>query len=798
MTGTSFIQEVHAESLAYYEDGVITSLTINPGESLYLAAFATVTVTGTIDNYGTITVDGLGTMVNKGTINNHDGGLIDVRGTLDNQPGAVINNNAGGIISSLGVIHNKGTIENTGSPYKLAIISVKFNFLQNSGTINNKLNGQIDNGAEIENLAGGTIINFDKGKINSNNKKIDNQGTIINHCGGYISLFTIVSGKQIEDQCKSPIAVEDHDILVSNGPILYDVTKNDQDYFGKGLKIISVTAPDKGGKAEIKDNSILYDPIDSFTGFTAKGPTSIEHFSYVIEDGNGQKSNNGDVFITVLNSRPFAFNDFARTIDFKPIVIHVLENDKDPNQDTLSIYSVAQTKDAVITTDGKTITYTPKPTLDEMGLFAGFEQFEYVVVDDEEVDGEEGYDTGIVSVEWITDTIANQGKNDPRFTSYAVDWVGGQRVDVLKEFEEFQGLVPTEKLELCKQNLEDKIKSCSANNENWTVDFTMRVEVDDENGNNINWKDIERWHYGPKMCYDRKQVGDTIPLNIYGEFIDQRKSTNTWDSENTTPKTGKTVGFYEILCDATCLGWACVGDSSKEAVTVGSLDTSTTPEPQPSTPTTTPSTTDTTPSTTETTSSVPPNRISESEHGHMIINDRKFDPTRIEETEVKLQGQIKDYKYGTVVMLEIEKPDGTIVEKGMGVKSDGTFDTKITLDETWEPGKYVIKTKYNDNQVGAFSIEIDMKRVPVWIKTNAKWWSDNQIDDNTFVQGIQFLIKENIMKISGQPSSQSGDGGEIPSWIKKNAGWWADGMISESDFVSGIKYLIENGIVKVP
>ena len=131
MTGTSFIQEVHAESLAYYEDGVITSLTINPGESLYLAAFATVTVTGTIDNYGTITVDGLGTMVNKGTINNHNGGLINVRATLDNQPGAVINNNAGGIISSLGVIHNKGTIENTGSPYKLAIISVKFNSLRN-------------------------------------------------------------------------------------------------------------------------------------------------------------------------------------------------------------------------------------------------------------------------------------------------------------------------------------------------------------------------------------------------------------------------------------------------------------------------------------------------------------------------------------------------------------------------------------------------------------------------------------------------------------------------------------------
>ena len=38
--------------------------------------------------------------------------------------------------------------------------------------------------------------------------------------------------------------------------------------------------------------------------------------------------------------------------------------------------------------------------------------------------------------------------------------------------------------------------------------------------------------------------------------------------------------------------------------------------------------------------------------------------------------------------------------------------------------------------------------IPEWIKNNAGWWADGQIDDNSFVQGIQFLIKEGIMKIS--------------------------------------------------
>ena len=38
--------------------------------------------------------------------------------------------------------------------------------------------------------------------------------------------------------------------------------------------------------------------------------------------------------------------------------------------------------------------------------------------------------------------------------------------------------------------------------------------------------------------------------------------------------------------------------------------------------------------------------------------------------------------------------------------------------------------------------------IPGWIKNNAEWWADGQIDDNTFVTGIQFLITSGIMKIS--------------------------------------------------
>ena len=38
---------------------------------------------------------------------------------------------------------------------------------------------------------------------------------------------------------------------------------------------------------------------------------------------------------------------------------------------------------------------------------------------------------------------------------------------------------------------------------------------------------------------------------------------------------------------------------------------------------------------------------------------------------------------------------------------------------------------------------------------------------------------------------------EIPDWIKTNAGWWADGSIDDDSFVGGIQYLIKNGIMSI-
>ena len=84
--------------------------------------------------------------------------------------------------------------------------------------------------------------------------------------------------------------------------------------------------------------------------------------------------------------------------------------------------------------------------------------------------------------------------------------------------------------------------------------------------------------------------------------------------------------------------------------------------------------------------------------------------------------------------------------------------------------------------------------IPSWIKNNAGWWANGQIDDRAFVSGLQWLISNGIMHI---PPTEQGAGSDdiIPGWIKNNAEWWADDLIDDRNFVTGLQWLITNGIM---
>ena len=87
--------------------------------------------------------------------------------------------------------------------------------------------------------------------------------------------------------------------------------------------------------------------------------------------------------------------------------------------------------------------------------------------------------------------------------------------------------------------------------------------------------------------------------------------------------------------------------------------------------------------------------------------------------------------------------------------------------------------------------------IPNWVKNNAKWWSNGEIDDNTFASGIEFMIKEGIISVPTTSSGAQNDNATIPDWVRNNAAWWADGQIDDNTFASGIQFLVKEGIISV-
>jgi len=157
----------------------------------------------------------------------------------------------------------------------------------------------------------------------------------------------------------------------------------------------------------------------------------------------------------------------------------------------------------------------------------------------------------------------------------------------------------------------------------------------------------------------------------------------------------------------------------------------------------------------------------------------------------------------TTPYLGVKAPEGIdtqtiyILSKGMYTMNLALAGTGITNWENLVTTEIVFEIgKSGESITPVPELYEPETSIPSWIKNNAGWWADGQIDDGSFVSGIQWLISNDVMII---PPTEQGAGSDnvIPSWIKNNAGWWADGQIDDSSFVSGLQWLISNGIMKI-
>ena len=173
-------------------------------------------------------------------------------------------------------------------------------------------------------------------------------------------------------------------------------------------------------------------------------------------------------------------------------------------------------------------------------------------------------------------------------------------------------------------------------------------------------------------------------------------------------------------------------------------------------------------------------------------------------------------------------PNGNIASATGSINNEGdlkrvvTFSITFSEDIQWSNSDLVIRA-WNDNlnsgdtivydaiqvlpseEEIAFEeslpepevVQLKSQYVPIWIKNNAGWWSQELIEDSDFIAGIEYLIQQEIITLTDTATLETSSVDVIPKWIKNNAGWWTENLISEQEFIDSIQWLISNGIIRV-
>ncbi len=172
---------------------------------------------------------------------------------------------------------------------------------------------------------------------------------------------------------------------------------------------------------------------------------------------------------------------------------------------------------------------------------------------------------------------------------------------------------------------------------------------------------------------------------------------------------------------------------------------------------------------------------------------------------ITVSGQVHQDFWGTDYEILAYNQKNTLVDVKYGkFNDDSTFSqTFSTNSEIWNTGgQYQFKVVYGlPSKVAQTQIQFDAKKIidesiPVWIKDIGKFWCNNGIGDDEFLNAIEFLIQKEIIRID-RINLADNSNQIVPEWIKNTTCWWSEDQISDIDFISGIEFLINKGTIRV-
>ena len=165
-----------------------------------------------------------------------------------------------------------------------------------------------------------------------------------------------------------PEAMDDTATTPADTPRTIAVLGNDIDPENDPLSIAAVGAPANGMASSNLNGTLTYTPNLSFTG--------ADVFTYTIRDtGSLIDTATVTVSVDVANQAPNAVDDIATTFENTSVTIAVLNNDSDPQNDTLAVVSISDPANGSVSLEGSSIVYTPDSE------FNGVDTFTYTVSD---------------------------------------------------------------------------------------------------------------------------------------------------------------------------------------------------------------------------------------------------------------------------------------------------------------------------------------------------------------------------------------------------------------------------------
>ena len=176
-----------------------------------------------------------------------------------------------------------------------------------------------------------------------------------------------------------PIASNDSTTTLEDTPDTILVLINDFDPEGDSLSINGFTQGNHGTVTSNGNKSLIYSPYLNYYG--------NDNFSYTVTDNHGG-IDTALVFVTIfpVNDPPIAVNDTISLNEDTLITIAVLQNDSDPENDTLTADTLTHPDHGIVIINPDwTITYHPDSN------FFGMDSFQYIAND-----GNGGLDTAMV------------------------------------------------------------------------------------------------------------------------------------------------------------------------------------------------------------------------------------------------------------------------------------------------------------------------------------------------------------------------------------------------------------------